>query len=992
MNETNLARDLYYTPEGQGWSGLFVQLKAQNKNRDSLITELTSCTKEYARNKSNFESAKLLWTASQDELEELKDDYFDITGESYSVSKENNKIPDDYKDNDKVQGIVYNIELLIPKIAQAETDYNTAQQELRRLDGRIEEINEDLKAIEQTTAELIENFEKKYIRFIQEASWISEDYIDDNLYYLDAETTLHKASQPKVSYTINVIELSQLEEYKNYVFDLGDITYIQDTGFFGWKEEGTYKTPYKEEIVITEMQTFFNNPEKSTIKVQNYRTSFEDLFKRLAASAQQIHFHSGEFQRAADIVDANGNIAPSCLEDAFSNNTYVLSNAANQTVKMDEYGITTTNDLNPAEILRITSGGMFLSNNGGDKWTTGITANGINAKVITTGQLDTGKINIFNGNQRSFAWDSQGLNAYRQNENGGYNPNQFVRFNQYGIFGVGDASKDFSSVDSIKNNASFYLGWDGLYFNKGTINWNNIALPENLEDIENTVNEINSAAQEFRNSQLSNRNYIIDPGNYVAGGSMEYLHIDNDAWTGGKEDGYVRFTKTKDTKGQHISIDCSEVLVAGQPYTISAKARLQNSKRESVEFVFGIREGASQNLGANNSVTITEDWTEVSCLVVPNGGHAYSRVYFSSSYFELNESIDIEWISITKGDQGNSAVSKLDTSVGQYLGLGGNTLINDSYVISPYIGGGYLNITNGTNSVIINPKGLSTDNANKIFEVKKGNSTVMSITTNGDATFSGKLVAATGEFTGKITATSGIIGGCTIDENGKLWITQANISGALTADSISVKSGNDTLFSAGSGSVTIGGFTVRKNSISIGDWTSGGAPANAFIGTGGYGNSYKICDKLSNMWVFGAGQAFGVLKDGTLYATGANISGTLKAGNNSTIGPWTISSGLSYSEVVSEHFAYVFKEETGLKITLSEYEVKIANFSLNTKGIFYTLSVESTNKTIAIGKDEKYLYDYFETESALKVYYNISSGTSVEKSIYWSKLANVQKL
>jgi hypothetical protein len=110
-----------------------------------------------------------------------------------------------------------------------------------------------------------------------------------------------------------------------------------------------------------------------------------------------LQFHNGEFQRAADVVDANGNIAPSSLTDAFANNAYLLSNVANQTVKWNEFGITTTDAKNPAEITRITSGGIFLTSDGGEKWTTGITAKGINAKMITTGVLDTGKVNIYNG-------------------------------------------------------------------------------------------------------------------------------------------------------------------------------------------------------------------------------------------------------------------------------------------------------------------------------------------------------------------------------------------------------------------------------------------------------------------------------------------------------------------------------------------------------------------------------------------------------------------
>lgn len=469
MSEENLERDLYYqgkTPDEQhGWIGLYVTLKALNKERDALIAELTSCTTRHSHSKSAFENAKLIKNASEEELERLRDKYHDITGDSYD--EETGTISKEFEGSNEVKGIVYNIELYVSKIKQTESDYSKAKEELKDLDDRIETISDALEEIENQTADLISKFETKYIRFIQEASWTSEDYIDDNLYYLDAETTLHKSAQPKVSYTINVIELSQLEEYKNYVFDLGDITYIQDPDFFGWKQGEKFKTPHKEEIVITEMQTFFHSPEKSTIKVQNYRSSFDDLFKKLTASAQSIQFHSGEFQRAADIVDAKGNIAPSCLEDAFSNNKTVLQNAGNQSVKWDETGITTTDTTKQAEITRITSGGIFLTDNGGEKWTTGITAKGINASTITTGVLNTGFVNIYNGNQKSFTWDSQGINAYKQ-EVGKYDINKFVRFNQHGLFGTKNWDSDQTTEKNIEN-SSFYLGWDGLNLREGVI-------------------------------------------------------------------------------------------------------------------------------------------------------------------------------------------------------------------------------------------------------------------------------------------------------------------------------------------------------------------------------------------------------------------------------------------------------------------------------------------------------------------------------------------
>jgi photosystem II stability/assembly factor-like uncharacterized protein len=40
---------------------------------------------------------------------------------------------------------------------------------------------------------------------------------------------------------------------------------------------------------------------------------------------------------------------------------------------MNEFGITTTSAANPNEIVRIVSGGIFMSTDGGRTWKTGIT-------------------------------------------------------------------------------------------------------------------------------------------------------------------------------------------------------------------------------------------------------------------------------------------------------------------------------------------------------------------------------------------------------------------------------------------------------------------------------------------------------------------------------------------------------------------------------------------------------------------------------------------
>jgi hypothetical protein len=105
-----------------------------------------------------------------------------------------------------------------------------------------------------------------------------------------------------------------------------------------------------------------------------------------------------------------------------------LQNARDQSVIIGDDGITTTNLSRPSEILRIVSGGIFLSNNGGESWTTGISAGGINASCITTGQLNVSEVNITMGSHAAFRWDKLGISAYRRTPTEGISPGIFTRF------------------------------------------------------------------------------------------------------------------------------------------------------------------------------------------------------------------------------------------------------------------------------------------------------------------------------------------------------------------------------------------------------------------------------------------------------------------------------------------------------------------------------------------------------------------------------------
>ncbi len=84
-----------------------------------------------------------------------------------------------------------------------------------------------------------------------------------------------------------------------------------------------------------------------------------------------------------------------------------------------------------------------------------------------------------------------------------------------------------------------------------------------------------------------------------------------------------------------------------------------------------------------------------------------------------------------------------------------STTINENSIISPYIGGGYLNIGDSKNSVIINPLGIDETDRNNydIFAVYNNANKIVGINTNGDAYFNGEIITKKGSLAGwKITS------------------------------------------------------------------------------------------------------------------------------------------------------------------------------------------------------------------------------------------------
>lgn len=485
--------DLY--SDVSGYIGYYKKLKRINSNREDWILEQSKLLTDESKLEANYQ----VYETSVQQAEELKEakrnELISQTSFSYEVmigdvsAREEllagkteeeqaellQKI-EDWKKDDSTKAYCASIAKLTNTISKNTILRGEALTALKQNRARQKELEELLKNLKEEKLTLEIQFYKKYSRFIQEGSWIEENYIDDNLYYLDAESTLHTSSQPKVTYNINVLELSRIPGYESYIFNLGDKTFIEDTEFFGWQLIDGIQTPRHEEIIVNEITIALDSPEQNEIKVQNYKTQFEDLFQRITATTQSIEYSTGQYNKATSIVQTDGTISAITMQNSLANNAFIISNARDQSVVWDETGITTTSLSNPNEIVRIVSGGVFLTDDGGTNWHTGITGKGINANYITTGQLDTSLIRIMAGSFPSFRWDGVGLSAYEfeLNEDGktgkNFNYSKFVRFDQYGLYGINGqanfnplvAENGLCGEDKIWNKAHFALTWKGF--------------------------------------------------------------------------------------------------------------------------------------------------------------------------------------------------------------------------------------------------------------------------------------------------------------------------------------------------------------------------------------------------------------------------------------------------------------------------------------------------------------------------------------------------
>lgn len=795
LNSGELNKYLY-SPNNNGQSGFYIELKKKNEAYLERAKLIEAKKTELTKQKSLYTVYDQYVTSAEEQIATLQD----------NLSKLANIFPYDEKE-------ILSFLSKKPDFSEAKNYYTTLittqnnlesyRESLALLDSSVnaltklvaDEEKENEKIVEEKKA--LENaFYQKFSRFIQEGSWTSQDYIDPNLYYLDARSVAYTSSRPKISYNISVIRLNALDEYKGKKFNVGDISFIEDKEFFGYiKGKDAWKTPYHEKVLISESTSWFDSPEKDTFTIQNYKTQFEDLFQRITATTQSLQYSTGEYNRASSIVEGKGVINTETLQNSININNELVFKSQNEEIFQDSTGLTLTDKRDPSKRTKLTSGGLFISTDGGVTWKNAVRGEGVATQYLTSGSINTNNISIYDGAHASFRWDKYGINAYdatreideatNQEVLKGIITNNFVRFDQYGVYGIKGTADDpynpqkeitvdgktIVGEDKIWHDALFGMTWKGFFLkSKGTDN----------QQIEiSTTNDIcvtKDKIERIKIGRIDSRKEITENG-----------EVSHDIYGLRLKDNTGATTMETDDSGQlwlRDKLRISSTVSIGVLETGKEKNQIFNSNNNFIVYDDGSIKATQGNFSGSTIGGFTIEDNRL----------------FSNDVVLSSRGIEIRNNGILSILDGNTEVFSANKA-----------FYEKTTDITPQEGKTYYTYNKDTDVYTVWEKGESTKFPSdiEIYEVVR--KTIFSGTLEGangsfsgelrgaTGIFSGELQGATGVFTGSITAQSGTIGGFEISndklssikkgDDEKPYIVLDGTNGKITAENIELGNG-----------------------------------------------------------------------------------------------------------------------------------------------------------------------------------------------------------
>jgi hypothetical protein len=318
-------------------------------------------------------------------------------------------------------GVAYfnRISNLIDLRVQVKNFYNkliSAEQSLGLVTKRLDLLTKSSSNLELELAE-------KYSDFIIEGSYSNEEIVFAPELWREGMRAMELYRSPIVSYSIGVIDISGLPEYRTNTSEIyhdivyrlskleqilpqpGDTVYITDLTL------GLFKMKAK----ISSITYNITNPTLNKINIQTAESNTEDMISNLITAANVIAEKERIFNRAS-IITKNFTLPTDVLSESMDTpNADVVIVGRGGALRMDNESLTATNPDNPHKLMKFNGRGLFTSDNFGESWKSVITDNKISIQSLSAGSIDANTISLVNsGANTNIAFDWQGITASRK--------------------------------------------------------------------------------------------------------------------------------------------------------------------------------------------------------------------------------------------------------------------------------------------------------------------------------------------------------------------------------------------------------------------------------------------------------------------------------------------------------------------------------------------------------------------------------------------------
>ncbi len=282
------------------------------------------------------------------------------------------------------------------EIIAKESEITTIENNIANIDNQIEILQNEISIENNFTIEQIQERNQ----FIIEKEWSDENYIDDKELYEKAIEKFQKIREPQIVVDLSIINfLEVIEEQLNWdKLQLGDIINVLYE-----KLNINIKTK------IIEIDYDFENTDitltiANTKDIKSNEDEFLKDFYNVISTSTTVDMNKFKWQTAFN----KSNEVSVILNEKWDSAKREITSGVNNSVTINDRGITISNSDNPLKYIRMTNGVIGLTQNGGNDFGVAIDATGVYAQRLI-GQILAGNNLTITNDTGTFSVDGNGV-------------------------------------------------------------------------------------------------------------------------------------------------------------------------------------------------------------------------------------------------------------------------------------------------------------------------------------------------------------------------------------------------------------------------------------------------------------------------------------------------------------------------------------------------------------------------------------------------------